>query len=170
MKRIYLAGPAVFFGDRAQVFEQLKALCTKHNVLGVSPLDGEATSAMPTSSEINLANIQKIHDCDGVLADLRPFRGKYEPDSGTCFELGYACALGKPGAMYLPKSAQSLKDKIGQLSGYTEKDGELVDNEFQMSVEDFGNPLNLMLSENYKSFDTAEEALIHLIQCISETD
>jgi nucleoside 2-deoxyribosyltransferase len=47
------------------------------------------------------ANIGLIARADAVLANLDFFRGT-EPDSGTCFEVGYAVALGKPVYGYIP--------------------------------------------------------------------
>ena len=66
-----------------------------------------------------------------ALADLPETAA--EPDSGTCFEVGYAFAKGKTVYGYV-SDARSLR----------EKQGERDENDF--SVEDFGLPLNLMLS------------------------
>ena len=59
------------------------------------------------------------------------FRGE-EPDSGTCFELGYAYAKGKRLYGYLSES-RTLREKLGE----TDKGG--------YCVENFGLPVNLML-------------------------
>ena len=56
-----------------------------------------------------------------------------EPDSGTCFELGYAHAKGKRIYGYLENDAP-LRDRLGE-----------VDAE-GFAVEDFGFPVNLMLA------------------------
>jgi hypothetical protein len=76
-----------------------------------------------------------------VLANLNPFRGA-EPDSGTCVEIGYALALGKPVVGYaadlLPLRERTNASGPGADGRYRDVDG--------MVVEDFGLPLNLMLA------------------------
>ena len=67
-----------------------------------------------------------------MIANLNPFRGQ-EPDSGTCFEVGYAFAKGKPVFAYVA-DARAMREKLGE----RDADG--------FSVENFGLPLNLMLS------------------------
>lgn len=59
-----------------------------------------------------------------------------EPDSGTVFEVGFAHALGKPVAAVLA-----------------------MDGRYDMLIEDFGGPLNLMLSESCRVFHDAALAL-----------
>lgn len=56
------------------------------------PIDGEQI----TANGIYHANLEMIRSADAVLANLNAFRG-IEPDSGTCFEVGFATALGKDG-------------------------------------------------------------------------
>ena len=67
-----------------------------------------------------------------MIANLNPFRGD-EPDSGTCFEAGYAFAKGKTVYGYV-SDARTLREKLGEAD------------ENGFSVENFGLPLNLMLS------------------------
>lgn len=59
--------------------------------------------------------------------------GAGNPDSGTCFEIGYAYALGKKIYGYLDDT-RTMMEKIG---GETDQDGFLVEN--------FDLPVNLML-------------------------
>ena len=63
---------------------------------------------------------------------MNPFRGD-EADSGTCFEAGYAFAKGKTVYGYV-SDARTLRENLGE----AEENG--------FSVENFGLPLNLMLS------------------------
>ena len=94
---------------------------------GLYPLDNEASDA----KTIFFGNCARIDEADFVIANLTPFRGA-EPDSGTAFEVGYACAKGKTVYGYLPDT-RPLREKLG------ERD------ENGFAVEDFGLPLNLML-------------------------
>ena len=43
---------------------------------------------------IYVSNVDLIRNCDAVLANMTPFRGDIEPDSGTVFEVGMAIAMG----------------------------------------------------------------------------
>ena len=66
------------------------------------------------------------------MANLNTFRGM-EPDSGTCFEIGYAYALGKKIYGYL-EDGRTMMEKTG---AGTDEQG--------FTVEDFDMPVNLML-------------------------
>ena len=125
-RKIYLAGFDVFRSDAVRYGQELKELCARYGFEGLYPLDNEADSA----EEIFHGNLGLIRQSDILLCNLNPFRGK-EPDSGTCFEVGYGYALGKRIIGYLA-DGRSLRDKLG-----AESDG--------YGVEDFGMAVNLML-------------------------
>ncbi len=127
MKKIYLAGFDVFAPDAVQRGAKMKLMCAEKGFVGLYPLDNEADNA----ADIFTGNCALIDEADLVLANLAPFRGA-EPDSGTCFEVGYAFAKGKTVYGYV-SDARTLREKLG------EKD------ENGFAVEDFGLPLNLML-------------------------
>jgi nucleoside 2-deoxyribosyltransferase len=76
-----------------------------------------------------------------VLANLNPFRGA-EPDSGTCVEIGYALALGKPVIGYAD-TLMPMRDRLPEVE--VAGDGRCRDAAGWV-VEDFGLALNLMLS------------------------
>ncbi len=143
---IYLAGPDVFRPDAAEHGRGLVALCAEYGFTGVFPLDA-SVSATPrsqheTARRIYRANIAQIDRCDAVLANLDFFRGP-EPDSGTCFEVGYAVARDKPVIGYLPGSgtfAERIRHRYPQAVG-----AGLVDAS-GWHLEEFGLPLNLMLA------------------------
>ncbi len=128
MKKIYLAGFSVFADNAVQIGMEMKRLCSEYGFEGLYPLDNECSGA----EEIFRANTAMIRECDIVAADMASFRG-CEPDSGTAFEVGYACALGKKVYCYIP-DGRSLREKFGERdeNGY--------------NVEDFGLPLNLMIA------------------------
>ena len=128
MKKIYLAGFDVFAPDARQRGAQMKMLCAGRGCIGLYPLDNEAACA----ADIFAGNCGLIDQADAVIANPNPFRGQ-EPDSGTCFEVGYAFAKGKPVFAYV-SDARAMREKLGE----RDADG--------FAVENFGLPLNLMLS------------------------
>lgn len=167
IKRIYLAGPDVFLENANEQFSRLKAICADRGLEGVSPLDGgvplvDVGTGDETAEHIYQANIALIRGCDAVLANLMPFRGVLEPDSGTVFEWGYAVALNKPVAGYLPEAEIRYEDKVARHFGIQIKDGRPYCNDFRFLVETMGQPLNLMLARSGKIFSSAELALHHL--------
>lgn len=143
-QRIYLAGPDVFRPDAAEHGRRVVALCAQHGFEAVFPLESALPTGLPPQAlarHIYQANIAHIAACDAVLANLEFFRGP-EPDSGTCFEVGYAIALGKPVVGYVPESG-SFAERIRQRHPHAVGDG-LVD-AAGWQLEEFGLPLNLML-------------------------
>jgi nucleoside 2-deoxyribosyltransferase len=145
LRRIYLAGPDVFRPDAAAYGRRMVALCADHGFEAVFPLDPALPSDLPSATlaaRIYQANIAHIASCDAVLANLDFFRGA-EPDSGTCFEVGYATALGKPVIGYLPEGG-SLAQRIRQR--HPEVVGEGATDAAGWELEEFGLPLNLMLA------------------------
>jgi nucleoside 2-deoxyribosyltransferase len=144
--RIYLAGPEVFRPDAVAHGEALKALCARQGCAGLFPLDNaippELTEPQEQAAWIYRANLALIGQADGVLASLDFFRGA-EPDSGTCFEVGYAVALGKPVVGYVPEGG-SLAERIRQRHPEQVGVGQL--DRQGWTLEEFGLPLNLMLA------------------------
>lgn len=138
--KIYLAGPDVFRSDALAWAESARTLLADHGHQALIPLDNDET----TPEGIFKANIALISEADIVLANLNPFRG-CEPDSGTCFEVGCAIALGKRVIGYLD-DARAQVDKLAEHYGgsLARKDGRVVD-PFGMAIENFGFPVNLML-------------------------
>lgn len=150
MKRLYLAGPEVFRREAAAIGRQMQALCAQYGFAGVFPLEAELeTGVAPLSRRIYEANVAAIRACDGLIANLSPFRGP-SADVGTAFEVGYAIALGKPvfahaslDGSYAARVAQShgpLREEEGRLFA---RDG--------MCVENFGLADNLMLVESLRA-------------------
>jgi nucleoside 2-deoxyribosyltransferase len=101
MIRVYLAGPDVFLPDPLARAARLKAVCARHGLRGVSPLDGleggdpPAWATLPEPLRIARRNEAHIAGCAALIANLTPFRGP-SADPGTVFELGYMRALGRP--------------------------------------------------------------------------
>ncbi len=150
---LYLAGPDVFRPDVLAWAAAARQLLAAHGHQALVPLDNEET----TASGICRANLELIHKADALLANLNPFRGS-EPDSGTCFEVGFAIALGKPVIGYLADA----RPQIAKLPGLHESAGRFVDAQGQ-AVENFGLPLNLMLGISCRIVEGGlEEALAAL--------
>lgn len=139
--KIYLAGPDVFRPDALAWAENGRHLCAAQGHQALIPLDGVET----TAAGIYHANIALIRSADAVLANLNPFRG-CEPDSGTCVEVGFALALGKPVIGYLDRP-ESSTERVARLQGraLAVLAGRPVDRD-GLFVEDFGLALNLMLA------------------------
>ncbi len=99
--RVYLAGPDVFLPDPLARAAALKAICARHGLTGISPLDDlpggdpPAWEGLPEAFRIARRNEAHIAGCDALVANLTPFRGP-SADAGTVFELGFMRALGRP--------------------------------------------------------------------------
>lgn len=138
--KIYLAGPDVFRPDALSWADAARELLAAAGHRALIPLDNVET----TAAGIYRANLALIAEADAVLANLEPFRG-CEPDSGTCFEVGYAVALGKPVVAYL-RDGRPLSARLAAHYGGLQRrpDGRLSDPQ-GLAVEDFELPVNLML-------------------------
>lgn len=166
--RVYLAGPDVFLPDSRDVFARLRAACERLGLEGVEPSDGGlAESGAQGADDDELArriyegNVRLIQACDGVIANLRAFRG-LEPDPGTVFEVGYAVALGKPVVGY-GVAAGSYAERVGAaLPCVRAEDGQLRESGNGAMVEGLGQRLNLMLTRSTPLEDSAEAALRRL--------
>lgn len=144
--RLYLAGPDVFRPDAAEHGRRLVALCAEHGFTGIFPLDtslpGDLRTPQAVARHIYAANVAHIDSCDAVVANLDFFRGP-EPDSGTCFEVGYAVARGKPVIGYVPGDG-SFAERIRRRHPTAVGAGNVDANGWEL--EEFGLPLNLMLA------------------------
>lgn len=152
--KIYLAGPDVFRPDARQWMAQARETCRRHGFEPLTPLDHEEIEA----AKIFKANIDLIRAAQIVVANLNPFRGA-EPDSGTCFELGYALALDKQIFGYVERF-EILRARVNRAEGCDP--ARTRDNQ-GMAIEDFGLSLNLMLAVPARIVEGGlEECLSHL--------
>jgi len=139
--RIYLAGPEVFLPDPLALGAAKKAICARHGMEGVFPLDAPAPmpSGPPDWRRIHAANEAHIQGCDALVANLTPFRG-IAADPGTVFELGYMRGLGRPvfGYTHAPEDYRARIVSARQEADHW-RDAE------GLEIEDFGLAENLML-------------------------
>ncbi|MCL7943678.1 nucleoside 2-deoxyribosyltransferase [Marinobacter sp. ATCH36] len=139
-KRIYLAGPEVFFPaeEHQAIVAEKKRLLQEVGFEGVDPLDTALTfsddEAKPDRGHhIYQANRELMDSCDAIIANLTPFRG-ISADPGTVFEIGYMIGQGKP-AFGFTLDSQHYRERAGA----TERD------KLGHTIEDFGMSDNLMI-------------------------
>ena len=145
--RVYLAGPDVFLPDPVASGAALKAICARHGLTGVFPLDAAADQpasweGLPEWRRIALCNEAHIRACDALIANLTPFRGP-SADVGTVFELGFMRALGRPvfgwSATAVPFAERTRLLCAAHEAGDVWRDAE------GLALESFGCADNLMI-------------------------
>lgn len=144
---IYLAGPDVFRPNAVAWGQAQVELCAEYGFHAVFPLDTDAGMPMAPhvlAREIYKANVAVLDRCDVVVANLDFFRGA-EPDSGTCFEVGYAIAREKPVVGYIPDRG-TLATRIRRRLSPAMRRGDATLDANGWRVEDLGLALNLMLA------------------------
>ena len=152
--RVYLAGPEVFLPNAREVLDQKIALTMAAGLIPVAPGD-LVIPEYPTKKQKGLAisahDEALMRSGDAIIANLTPFRGIHA-DTGTCFELGFMCALGKPAFAY-------TNDARGQFERTAEHcDGKIVRDASGrprgpdgFAVEDFDMIDNLMMHGGVES-------------------
>ena len=111
MDRIYVAGFDVFYPDwKEKRYFVYQELCSKYG-FEMQAQKAAADEGKTLGERIFLKNIHYLDNCEYVVANLNTFRGM-EPDSGTCFEIGYAYALGKKIYGYLD-DGRTMLEKVG---------------------------------------------------------
>lgn len=157
MRRVYLAGPDVFYPNMETISNNLKELCTEFGLQGVFPLDGGLDlDAFPSPLEKGVAifeaNIRLLHSCGAVLANMSPFRGP-SMDIGTGYEMGVAKGLGKPVVGYT--SDKRVYEARVPVDG--------------LLIEAFDMVDNLMVHCGAEAiYHTPREAIEHLASILSE--
>ena len=162
--RIYLAGPDVFRPDAVQHFALLAAVCERNALQALAPFDGSITTSTSPHS-IYASNMAMLRSAQGVIANLAPFRGS-EPDSGTVFEVGVAVVLGLPVVAYGVPPGDYV-NRVGERVPLHRDIGGVLRDPDGMEVEDFGLPMNLMLSHSVTQAVDAEDALMQLAKLLA---
>ena len=144
-KRIYLAGPEVFFPheEHNTIVAEKKRLLREAGYEGIDPLDTALTfsdeEAKPARGHrIYQANRELMDSCDAIIANLTPFRG-ISADPGTVFEVGYMIGQGKAAFGFTMDCRH-----------YRERAGAADRDELGHSIEDFEMSDNLMIEGGIK--------------------
>ena len=135
--KIYLAGPDIFRPDAREWADSARETCRRYGYEPLIPIDHDETQP----PQIFAANLELIGDAQIVVANLNPFRG-VEPDSGTCFELGYAVAMNKKVCAYIDHM-ETLVQRVNRIEG---GDPDRIHDNQGLCIENFALPLNLMLA------------------------
>jgi nucleoside 2-deoxyribosyltransferase len=147
-KSVYLAGPEVFLANAREVLDIKIALTRAAGLIPVSPGDLEHPK-LDSAWELGLAiariDEQLMDSADAIIANLTPFRG-IAADPGTCFELGYMCAKGRPAFAYTNVRASNFQRAAGYYGGKVVRDERgLPRGPDGIMIEDLGFVDNLML-------------------------
>jgi nucleoside 2-deoxyribosyltransferase len=154
--RVYLAGPGVFRADAKAYGASLKAICLKHKMEGLFPLDSDSSSSGDVAAAIYRANLALINSSAAIIADISSFRGP-NMDPGTAWEIGYAVARGLPVFVW-SHTSKTLLERTRALHRLKENDHGWRDKD-NLLVEDFGLVENLMIAVPAKQvFTSFEEA------------
>lgn len=146
---VYLAGPEVFLRDAAAIGEAKKAICARHGLTGLFPLDTalEIGGMEPRRAglAISQANEDLMHRADLIIANITPFRGP-GMDPGTAFEIGFMRARGRPIFCYTTSDLLHA-ERAARWAGPTarERRGEGIEDADGLLIENFGMVENLMI-------------------------
>ena len=141
--KIYLAGPDVFLPDAVEIGRRKVALCARHGLAGLYPLDNIVDRAAgDVSLQIFRGNEAMMIEADAIIANLTPFRGP-GADPGTVYELGYMAGRGKFCLGY-SNDPSLYANRARDFTAVTSRDGRLIDAD-GLTVEDFGLSDNLMM-------------------------
>ena len=141
--KIYLEGPDVFLPDAVEIGRRKIAICARHGMTGLYPLDNKVDLAAPDASlQIFRGNEAMIAEADAIIANLTPFRGP-GADPGTAYELG-AMAARRKFCLGYSNDPSIYADRLRRFTPVTSRDGHLIDAD-GLTVEDFGLNDNLMM-------------------------
>ncbi|MDI3325877.1 nucleoside 2-deoxyribosyltransferase [Pontibacterium granulatum] len=134
MKKVYLAGPDVFWPNAKAAGAAKVTLCAEYGLQGHFPLDTELDLSGLTPYEAGLAiyraNLHLMDDSDLLIANMTPFRGP-SMDVGTAFEMGYMAARRKPVWGYT-LDGRLYSDRVNQPTDGCDEQGDAVE-QFDMA-------------------------------------
>jgi nucleoside 2-deoxyribosyltransferase len=141
--KIYLAGPDVFLPDAVELGRRKAAICARHGLTGLYPLDNAIDlSARDASLNIFAGNEAMMIEADAIIANLTPFRGP-GADAGTVYELGFMAGREKLCLGYC-NDPTLYADRVRKFTTVDKQAGRLAD-AAGLTVEDFGLSDNLMM-------------------------
>ncbi len=140
--RAYLAGPDVFLPDALPHAGRRAAICRRHGLEPLSPLNEDVQALSRMSEEqawrmIYAKDVAMMEAADLCIANLTPFRGA-SADAGTLVELGWFLGRGKPIFGYSNSAAPFAARSVALLA-------RVADPMPGLAVEGFGLPDNLMI-------------------------
>jgi len=142
--KIYLAGPDVFLPDAIEIGRRKAAICARHGLHGLYPLDNAVDlAASDASLAIFRGNEAMMDAADAIIANLTPFRGP-SADAGTVYELGYMAGRGKFCLAYSNEPA-IYAERVARSFAVTKAGGGHLIDDDGLTVEDFGLADNLMM-------------------------
>lgn len=155
MKKIYLAGPDVFYKDVDKIALFKKNTCLKYGFEPIFPLDllpknlfTDKYCLDDRARIIKKACVSGIKQSDFIVSNMTPFRG-ISMDVGTAFEMGYADALDKLIFAYSTDESSYL-EKVIEASLY-KKTKDTIEYDINDSViENFQKIDNCMTTEACK--------------------
>lgn len=133
--RAYLAGPDVFLPDARAHLARKAAICARHGLEGVAPLEEDDDAGGWHALFGRL--LATMETCDIVIANLTPYRGA-SADAGTLVELGWFLGRGRPAFGY-SNTARPFAERSRMLRKL------LPDPLPSLAVEEHGLPDNLMV-------------------------
>lgn len=138
----YLAGPDVFLPDAPAHAARKVAICARHGIEGVPPLNEDVDSlrALPPERAWRVIfdkDVAMMRAADVVIANLTPFRGP-SADPGTLIEVGWFLGRGKKVFGYSNTATDFAERSRRHVAARPDPVGGLM-------VEDFGVPDNLMI-------------------------
>lgn len=145
--RVYLAGPEVFLPNAREILDAKIELTRAAGFVPVSPGDlgiPETVTRRQKGLAISAIDEKLMRSADMIIANLTPFRG-LSADTGTCFELGFMCALERPAFAYTNDARDHYKRIYDHYDGNITEDGGSPRGPDNMLVEDFGMVDNLMM-------------------------
>jgi nucleoside 2-deoxyribosyltransferase len=147
-KKVYLAGPEVFLANAREILDAKIALTRQAGLVPVAPGDlAPPRTVNPHELGLAISRIdeQLMDSADAIIANLTPFRG-IAADPGTCFELGYMCAQGKPAFAYTNVRADNAERTRAYYGGATARDTAGIERGGDgIMIESMGFIENLML-------------------------
>lgn len=146
--KIYLAGPEVFLPNAKEVLKAKSELARSFGFTPLAPGDNQINvtgTPHERGMQINGFDEALMNEADGILANLTPFRGP-GADPGTCYEVGYMCALGKAAFAYTNDSRNNFDRLKAHYAGDIREmpDGRIAGAD-GLSLENFDMAENLML-------------------------
>lgn len=141
--RAYLAGPDVFLPDAPAQAARRAAICARHGLLALAPLNEDVASlaAMPEEEAwraIYAKDIAMMEAADLAIVNLTPFRGA-SADAGTLVELGWFLGRGKPVFAYSNTATLFAARSAAQVAA-------VPDPVPGLAIGGFGLPDNLMIA------------------------